>query len=306
MAKAKFFTNEEISNIIKLFQDGKSVREIRQFYHVRAEKIKSVLEENSVYENRRVSFYKTSEELATNRKYFCNFDYFKEIDTREKAYWLGFLFADGCILDRKDKKGNPKGKTLTFTLKEEDEYMLEAFRSCIKSNHPIRRKKVKLQDKIFIAYEFNIGSVKLCDDLISWGCVPRKSLILKYPNKLEDKYFGDFLRGYFDGDGCVSYTFGRGQSFPILLMDGTLEFLTAIKERLLSLNIKTGEILKDKRNQAYSIRISNQSFVNFYNLTYGTAEYHLGRKLDKFREILFDRNADFQISEIAKLARLIK
>lgn len=43
------------------------------------------------------------------RKYSVNEIFFEVINTEEKAYWLGFIFADGCVLDRKLPNGNKNG-----------------------------------------------------------------------------------------------------------------------------------------------------------------------------------------------------
>lgn len=40
-------------------------------------------------------------------------------------------------------------------------------------------------------------------DLSKHGCVPNKSLILKFPTTLPNELVNDFIRGYFDGDGSV-------------------------------------------------------------------------------------------------------
>jgi hypothetical protein len=298
------FNQEDMENIKRLYEEKQTIRIISRLYHVRDTTISKILKSFGCDTNRHNSFYYTSEQLATNRKYACNFDYFENIDTRTKAYWLGFLFADGCVLDKRNEKRTSKGKTLTFTLKEEDLYMIQLFRDCLGSNHPIRKKSIHLGDKVFYAYSYDIGSVKMCDDLIALGCTPRKSLTLRYPEKLSDEFFSDFARGYFDGDGCVSYDLEHKRTF--VAFDGTFEFLSVMKEKLEGFGIKSGAVMRDKRNKANALRISNYDIHKFYDLLYGTAEYHLGRKVDKLREMLYDRKEDFILSPVARLAELIK
>ena len=40
------------------------------------------------------------------RKYNVNHDFFESINTEERAYWLGFISADGCISERYNYKNN--------------------------------------------------------------------------------------------------------------------------------------------------------------------------------------------------------
>jgi hypothetical protein len=59
-------------------------------------------------------------------KHNCNEDYFEKIDSCEKAYWLGLLFADGYVRKRKQFNGKHKqGGIVGISLKNGDEYLLE-------------------------------------------------------------------------------------------------------------------------------------------------------------------------------------
>lgn len=92
---------------------------------------------------------------------------FKVIDTEEKAYWLGFLYADGCV-------GSTESK-IELSLAEQDFHHIEKFRDFIGINNKISyRSAVK-------AYRYSFRSESCKQDLIDKGCIPKKSLILKYP-----------------------------------------------------------------------------------------------------------------------------
>jgi hypothetical protein len=61
----------------------------------------------------------------------------------------------------------------------------------------------------------------------------RKSLILKYPIDLPDCYFWDFLRGYFDGDGCVRVIKPKyGITKVTFSIVGTYDFLYSVSEKI--------------------------------------------------------------------------
>lgn len=61
-----------------------------------------------------------AESLKQSRKHFFNESYFEVIDTEDKAYWLGFLYADGNIYYHKDKNGDRKGGKVELSLKSDD------------------------------------------------------------------------------------------------------------------------------------------------------------------------------------------
>lgn len=92
---------------------------------------------------------------------------FETIDTEEKAYWLGFLYADGSVGSNDDR--------IELGLAERDFHHIEKFRNFIGINNKISyREKTK-------SYRYAFKSQNCKQDLINKGCVPRKSLILKYP-----------------------------------------------------------------------------------------------------------------------------
>jgi hypothetical protein len=297
-------TKDSIKNIVSLYEQGKTIEFIREMYHVRETTISDILKNNNVTIKRTYNYY-TSKEMAHGRKYYCNEDIFEKIDSHDKAYWLGFLYADGNVYAPKGKDGGNKGIRIELSLKEEDYYHLCNFSGFLQSNYPVKEKIVKLNGKEILVYRIAIGSVKMGNDLISHGCVPRKSLILEYPKDLDDKYFGSFLCGYFDGDGCLVYKSKTNGKFvnSVSLM-GTYNFLETVKNKLEELDVKTRDINKCKGN-VFILGISNYSHSNFYNLIYNKSSYMLGRKFDKFRDMLDERNKDFEISGIARLFRKI-
>jgi len=299
------FSQEEIDDILKKYNSGVRIASLCSEYHCRNNTISVILQSNNIKIKKTYEYY-TSKELARTRKYYCDEDVFENIDSHDKAYWLGFLFADGNISNKKGKDGKTKGITIELSIKEEDYYHLRNFSQFIKSNYPVKKKIVKLNDKSFVEYRISIGSVKMGKDLISHGCIPNKSLILEYPKDLDDEYFGSFLCGYWDGDGCISCGIDSKKRFyNIVDMLGTFEFLSVIENKLNSLGIKTRRGVVASKSRAFILEISNHSHADFYNLIYNKSSYMLGRKFDKFRYMLDSRNKDFEISKVAKLARYI-
>lgn len=119
-------------------------------------------------------------------------NYFEFIDSEDKAYWLGFIYADGCVT--KDHK------QLIINLAPKDYNHLEKFKQCIQGKYQIRFK----DNNRYVSY--CVSCKQFIEYLINDGCIPHKSLILQFPNTniLPIEYRRHFIRGYFDGDGCFS------------------------------------------------------------------------------------------------------
>jgi hypothetical protein len=120
------------------------------------------------------------------KTYHWDESYFELIDTEQKAYWLGFIAADGCV-DRKE---------LRLHLSERDVEHMKEFKSAILSTHPIHYTANK-------SVTFIIGNKKIVKDLNSVGIAHRKTFTLEYPS-ISKRLNRHFIRGVFDGDGCIT------------------------------------------------------------------------------------------------------
>ena len=113
------------------------------------------------------------------KKYYYNENYFSRIDSEKKAYFLGFLFADGCVRQRYRPDRNKPLYSLILKLHKKDIDILRKLLIALgNSNIPI------VKEKGTNCYKITVNSKTLCEDLISHGCVPRKSLILKFPTHI--------------------------------------------------------------------------------------------------------------------------
>ena len=224
-------------------------------------------------------------------KYTYNKDYFNEINTAEKAYWLGFLYADGCIT-RFYRGEKLKSMSLELTLKGDDYGHLVEFNKALESNVPIQYKIVSEKYK---ANRIVINSTKMCRDLIKLGCTPTKSLTLEFPNNdiVPLEFMSDFIRGYFDGDGGISHTDGEcfhsaknkayKQHHYRCYFCGNEQFLSELKKVLNSNGIKTSDLKKDNRSNAVNIYIyGKENINNFKKYLYKDNCVCLSRKLNKF------------------------
>lgn len=151
-----------------------------------------------------------------------NHDYFSVIDMPEKAYWLGFMYADGNITRQQNGR-----KVVSFAQK--DRAVLEKFQTALSCGYAIGRctKYSSRHDKTYEWFRVCIYSDKLFDDLHRQGCIETKSLVLSVPNPALE-FPSHFIRGYNDGDGGVYFS----QNYPRIRMRGTETLLNWIANTL--------------------------------------------------------------------------
>lgn len=197
--------------------------------------------------------------------------HFEKIDNEEKAYWLGFLYADGSVGSKEDK--------IELGLAEKDFHHIEKFKKFIGlSNKICYRESSK-------SYRFSFRSQKCKQDLIKQGCVPKKSLILEFPTEeqVPKKLIRHFIRGYFDGDGWFSNT---EKCFQIGII-GTENF---IKGFLNNINIKSknNKILDVHRKNGAKRYIfgGKQDVIDFLNYIYKDSAVYLDRKYEHYLNFL--------------------
>lgn len=130
-------------------------------------------------------------DFSEYRKYSIDKDFFKIINTEEKAYILGFLYADGYNQVTK--------KQIRITLQRGDEDILKKINKALKHNKPL----YILKNNTVI--DLSINSKDMSLDLEKLGCVQNKTFKITFPYEhLSKDLIRHFIRGYFDGDGCIS------------------------------------------------------------------------------------------------------
>ena len=215
------------------------------------------------------------------RKHKFNEEYFKNIDTEEKAYWLGFIASDGCVYK------NSNAWRLQINLKGSDIEHLSKLQKAIGSNYKIAEKIVGTSE----VCQLKINSKIICEDLISLGIVERKSLIVRMP-KIEDNLKRHFIRGYFDGDGNIKNFEDKNSrhryNFNIV---GGEEMLNSINNAMPC----TLDLYKLKRvNPIFSLETtSREKLKEIYDFLYKDATVYLERKKDVFSNLM-SRFAEMQ------------
>ena len=220
--------------------------------------------------------------VVTNQGFFSKW-------SSSMAYVLGFFAADGNML--KSKQG-----AFYIGFYSSDRDVIVMIRDILGSNHAIGRKAARRpthKDQ----YRLQIGSKTIFDRLIELGFTPKKSLTLIMPD-VPAEFVGDFVRGYFDGDGCVYFKKLKfaDRKRPRWILQaiftcGNKRFLIDFLSELRRRGIKGGSIRNKLRG--FDLLLSHKDSLAIYKLMYHNApatDLYLRRKYVIFRraiEILY-------------------
>lgn len=222
-------------------------------------------------------------DLTTNRnKHKFNENFFEVIDTEEKAYWLGFILADGSIDDIRNR--------ISIGLAHEDEQHLYKFKQSLQAENPIYfyYAKNNVTQKSYPTNDFVISSKKMIDDLKNHNIFSNKTKN-EIPIVLENNLMRHYIRGFYDGDGWISsynrrpqdrcknlkWELGIGSGYDIV------QFIADHFYENLDVTYKEAKAF----SSVYRVRYSNQSDINkILDYLYKDATIYLDRKYQKALE----------------------
>lgn len=254
---AKYYSDNQISiiNCAKKFKIGKNT-------------LYNYLKENNSIKN--------DKNYQKDITYDKNF--FDSIDSEEKAYWLGFIMADGYT--KLDKNNNPAQTTIEISKK--DINLLDAFKKSIKSNYIIReRSRTTVTGKISEICSITISSHHLTKQLVSYGVVPNKT----YIGFINEEIFGDneelifhYLRGYSDGDGTINKNKGNYVFKLVIRSKSILNTITNWIKKYCNIDPK---ITIWENTYRLSIQNKKDYFI-FLEKLYKNANIYLDRKYQNY------------------------
>lgn len=246
----------KLSQSVDLFYQGHSPNQIAKILHTDPQSVRNHLRQ-----------YGYTDMNIDNG---LHVDIFKDIDTANKAYWLGFLFADGYIREN----------SVELALKDKEH--IEKFKTFINSRCKISERHIYLKttQKEYIAYRLNLRNKEFASYLYKTGLHQAKSLDIIYPECVPETLTYDFVRGYFDGNGCISFL-GNNPLKPVITINSTYEFLSTIINKMGLPNNKIRQVSK-----IYEYRVAKfTAIIDFLNKIYSNAETYLERKYDKYQMI---------------------
>jgi len=195
---------------------------------------------------------------------YLRHDYFDNINTQEKAYWLGFIVGDGCLY-----KTSNGSAVIQIMLQKRDGSHLEKFAKALHWPHPVYyyRNTSRLC----------VTSPHMYESLVKLGVTPRKTFSIKFPRVAKNLEI-HVLRGIFDADGCI--TEDRIKRKPGFSLAGTKHILMASK-RILGLNNKIC-----RHTTIFQISCGGRNVIyEIYKKLYRNAKISLDRKLEKFEAL---------------------
>lgn len=208
--------------------------------------------------------------MARPRTYTLDEKYFDKIDSQNKAYILGFIYADGSI-----NKG-----CLNITLSNKDVEILEFIKSELKYSGKITLIKIKENDYCRLC----ICSKEMCRKLNDLGIISNKTYDSVSLPLTPFKYYNDMLRGFFDGDGSIYSNNKKGYT---VAFSSNIHILKIIKNYLQKIDIKSSNIRLRYPDSIYSGSIEmrgNNQILKFIDLIYKDNNFCLKRKHDRFVE----------------------
>lgn len=218
-------------------------------------------------------------------------DFFKNIDSEEKAYFLGLLISDGNVIE---KDNNGRQASISITLKSNDEYLLQKFKDCVKVNTSISHDGRGCS-------QIAVRSDIMAFDLVKYGVIPRKSYFTYLPI-IDNKYMNHLIRGIFDGDGSIQASMGKNNRFlhsfsfcgSHKLMEDLSNYLSA------TLNLKTiPQVYEYQDKNLSDIKLQNHSdMYKFGEWLYKDATIYMIRKKDKYNN--FKKYFGYENTEITK------
>lgn len=196
------------------------------------------------------------------------------------AYVLGLMMTDGCI--SKTKNGSYR---ISLCINDGD--LLRNVVKTMGSDHTVTESKYQKGMNVFI-----FGREKIAQDLLRLGMKPRKSLDLEFPN-IPKEYLRDFIRGVFDGDGCVYFLKTKYPRLNTSFVSGSKAFIYGLEKALRALGMPAAKInTYHHKNTYYTLRYAYKNSLKLFKIMYEEmkGDMFLLRKFNKFK-IIIDSNS---------------
>ena len=268
--KQRRLSHREKTELFTKYETGKYTGSVlAEYYNISSVAVNALLRRHG---------YKAKSQSELQRKYNIDETFFDVIDTEEKAYFLGFLYADGY--------NNTDRNSVSLSLKESDKDILIRLNNLIQPDKPLQYVEFKKETRWYKnpsnQYRLVIANKHISERLTELGCCKNKTHTITFPSEEQvPKHLQrHFIRGYFDGDGCVSNR--------VFSMVGTEWFLITVQEIMIDeLGITKTKFYKrhkKRENNITSIRYCGSGNLRkIKDWFYIDATVFLDRKYQKFK-----------------------
>ena len=229
-----------------------------------------------------------SEIEIKHQNYSVNKDYLNEVDSEDKAYFLGWMLSDGFITG-KNRFG--------LKLKKKDGYIISEMFSKFSTNYKIYNSKESSKQKFCGMF---LSSNKMVENLIKWGCRHNKTEKGFNVPQIPEEFFRHFIRGYFDGDGCIAFRKTRPNQRQISICSIDKSFLEQLQEKFIKYEINTSILLEKREGKVLTrpngvkstnnkdmyriVLTAHKDKLKFYEFLYKNCSLKLNRKYVLYSE----------------------
>lgn len=261
----------DVTMMYNEYMNGKSLNTLSKELHKDTRTIKKLFVNNDL---------KLKSSSESSRKYNIKEDYFDIIDSEDKAYFLGFLYADGY--------NDTNRGAVNLSLMEKDKEILEVLNNILQPTKPLQFVNATKSNKQN-QYRLVIANQHISNQLVTLGCSKTKTFNIIFPTEeqVPSHLIHHFIRGVFDGDGCISiYKIGNYSKSNVSIIS-TISFLENLELFLIKeLNFNKVKLIERFPERNTNIRALCYSGKNrckdFGNWLYRDATIFLKRKKEKF------------------------
>jgi hypothetical protein len=257
---------EERDKMVSMYLDGFSSWEIaRHFGFLNVCVIKNLNKAGIVLRNR-------SDAAKT---YSVNREYFKQVETKEKAYIYGLICSDG----------NMSKDSFTLAFQEKDKYILDLVKAELEFTGPINFRKKQAANKQNM-WALRVHDKEFCSHLKAIGIVERKTSKISFPDFLDESLIQYFILGICDGDGCISYDLNGFKCYSITF-SGSKPMLDGVRQKILDATGMDCSVRATKGSLGFRLTYARTSGIIVMNWIYqNRPKFFFKRKWQKFVDIV--------------------
>lgn len=266
------------AKMCNMYIAGHSVPEIAHKYNLYDTIVFDVLHRHHI-------ITRTPIQAAAKRVKNVNHEFFKSPLSEKSAYLIGFIMADGSVLEAKNGV-----KKLSITLKQSDKHFLNTIKKLMCSDYAISDGEIHRPEGCYKTSTFCVRSEQIVNDLAQYGVVPRKSLIAEAGGGIELN--PHFWRGVIDGDGSIFVNKGNNQA-TISLVGGSLKLMTQWQMFIKQLlpNNHAAILYRGKERNCYTFAVvGNNQAPQLIKHLYENCSIALPRKYQKAMRIINNYN----------------